>query len=232
MITLIGSLVATGCLYSQLGYTSFVIGSAGIVVGIICFLLSRSCCTRSATSYSRIEKSTEHADNTVDESQRPQSQPRRDPPSGQSSEWQLINDNAFPSPVVGFQNQEEKMDKEAINRDLSQIDQETFNEIFDIQHTINSKAFRRLRMLSLPQIYQVIPFFSTDHWRCLNDAHVKAFDFSKIEESKREVLFGIIFSAYGDTRSNAARRLPQLSSAQLALVRPYLTSDALKYLKG
>lgn len=44
IITMIGSLVATGCLYSQLEYTSFAIGGSGIVLGILCFLISKYCC--------------------------------------------------------------------------------------------------------------------------------------------------------------------------------------------
>lgn len=44
IITLIGSLVATGCLYSQLGYASFAIGGTGIVLGIFSFLLSKYSC--------------------------------------------------------------------------------------------------------------------------------------------------------------------------------------------
>jgi hypothetical protein len=43
IITLIGSIVATYCLYSQLGYTSFAAGGAGLAIGIFCFLLSTFC---------------------------------------------------------------------------------------------------------------------------------------------------------------------------------------------
>jgi hypothetical protein len=44
IITLIGSLVAAGCLYSQLGHASFAIGAAGVVLALLCFLLSKYCC--------------------------------------------------------------------------------------------------------------------------------------------------------------------------------------------
>lgn len=45
IIVLIGSLVATGCLYSRLGYSSLAIGGAGVVVCILSFLLSKYCRT-------------------------------------------------------------------------------------------------------------------------------------------------------------------------------------------
>src|ERR1700722_19473576 len=44
IIVLIGSLVATGCLFSYMGYSSFAIGGGGILFGAICFLLKRYCC--------------------------------------------------------------------------------------------------------------------------------------------------------------------------------------------
>lgn len=43
IITIIGGLVATGCLYSRLGYSSFAIGGAGLVLGILCFVISKYC---------------------------------------------------------------------------------------------------------------------------------------------------------------------------------------------
>jgi hypothetical protein len=36
-----GGLVATGCLYSQLGHISFTIGGAGLVLGLLCCAFSR-----------------------------------------------------------------------------------------------------------------------------------------------------------------------------------------------
>ena len=49
IITLIGSIIATGCLYSQLGHTSFAIGGVGLILGFFCFLLStRSCNDKSS----------------------------------------------------------------------------------------------------------------------------------------------------------------------------------------
>lgn len=49
-ITLIGSLVATGYLYSQLGYTSFAIGGAGVIVCILSILLSKYRCGNTVTT--------------------------------------------------------------------------------------------------------------------------------------------------------------------------------------
>ena len=43
IITLIGSLVAAGCLYAHLGYLVFAIGGGGTVISIVCFVLSNYC---------------------------------------------------------------------------------------------------------------------------------------------------------------------------------------------
>jgi hypothetical protein len=52
VIVLIGSLVAAGCLYSHLGYTSFSIGASGGIVCILNFLLSKYCCKNTRIPHS------------------------------------------------------------------------------------------------------------------------------------------------------------------------------------
>jgi hypothetical protein len=53
IISLIGGLVAAGCLYFQLGHASLAIGGGGIAFGVVCYLLSKYCCA----SISRISTS-------------------------------------------------------------------------------------------------------------------------------------------------------------------------------
>lgn len=59
VIVLIGSLVANGCLYVHIGYSSFAIGGSGLAVGILFFLLAKYCCKRSvAIQRSSMEKTS------------------------------------------------------------------------------------------------------------------------------------------------------------------------------
>jgi Ubiquitin carboxyl-terminal hydrolase len=49
IIILLGSIIATGCLYSRLGYSSFAIGGIGLILGVLCFLFS-TCCNKDTLS--------------------------------------------------------------------------------------------------------------------------------------------------------------------------------------
>ncbi|NGX54358.1 MAG: hypothetical protein K1000chlam4_01084, partial [Chlamydiae bacterium] len=120
-------------------------------------------------------------------------------------------------------------DKHTLAFDFSKIEESKRGEVFNILFpAYDSKTAQFFPQLDLRRIYELSPFFSQEHWKHIGDKHTLAFDFSKIEESKREEVVNILFSAYD---SKAARLLPKLTPSQFEIVRPYLSPYTLKYIK-
>lgn len=67
IIILVGSIIATGCLYSRIGYSSFAIAGTGLIISVLCFL-SSTCCSKDTTfnratlKYSHIENKPSNND--------------------------------------------------------------------------------------------------------------------------------------------------------------------------
>lgn len=57
IITLAGSIIATGCLYSRLGYSSFAIGGTGLVLGVFCFRSSTLCSKDTTSNHANLKHS-------------------------------------------------------------------------------------------------------------------------------------------------------------------------------
>ena len=125
-------------------------------------------------------------------------------------------------------------DKHTLAFDFSRIEeikrQAVFAILFSTKGDVCSKAARFLPRLGLERIYTLSPFFS-DHWAYIGDKHTLAFDFSRIEETKRQAAFAILFSTKGDDYSKAAQLLPKLPPDQQAIIHPYLLPKAQKYLE-
>ncbi|MFC2049203.1 hypothetical protein ACFLR2_00825 [Chlamydiota bacterium] len=114
--------------------------------------------------------------------------------------------------------------------DDSQMDQEIFNILFSTEGDHFSNAHDLLPQLSLQRIYQLSKFFSDEHWKYLGKEHTLAFDFSQIEESKRQEVFNILFSTEGDHFSNAHDLLPQLTLPRIYQLSQFFSDEHWNYL--
>ena len=116
-------------------------------------------------------------------------------------------------------------EEQALKFDFSQMDQEIFNAVFDLYGADSSTAAKLLPKLDIDRIYELSPFFSKDHWKCIGKKHTLIFDFSKIEEPKRQEVFDIIFTTYGATSSTAAELLPKLDINRIYELSTFFSND-------
>lgn len=77
--------------------------------------------------------------------------------------------------------------------------------------------------LSLPNIYHLIPYFSHEHWLCLTNDHIRAFDFTQIPSEQIQTMVDKLFPA-----DDFDSRLPLIDENQLYLVVPHLSAEQLE----
>lgn len=104
--------------------------------------------------------------------------------------------------------------------DYTKIDSAIFYEIFSAQ---NSNFEKKIQVLPIEKLYQLIPFFLEGHWTALSDQQVLAFDYSKLTKESFDKM-------WPESSLRTRRLLPQLPSEAFHLAKPFLDGEHIKML--
>lgn len=114
--------------------------------------------------------------------------------------------------------------------DFSKLEEDMLKEIMKV---CTERASTLYPKMSLDQLYFLFPFFSDLDWKCLEDEQILNLDFSKLEEDILKKAVPKCFSTDTFFKTSAAERLlPRLQRDQIAVIKPFLSDEARRYLQN
>ncbi|MEZ5315611.1 MAG: hypothetical protein R3E91_05340 [Chlamydiales bacterium] len=135
-------------------------------------------------------------------------------------------------------------EEQVLNLDFSKIDKDIFNLIFSLDESQRFNANVLLPKFKVDKIYDLIPYFSKEHFEHISDEQVKNMDFSHLRKirnkqdysaladnkEKMKAIVNILFSTENGQNSKAAKRIPTLSTENIDALMPYSSIEQWKYI--
>ncbi|MEZ5315618.1 MAG: hypothetical protein R3E91_05375 [Chlamydiales bacterium] len=134
-------------------------------------------------------------------------------------------------------------EEQVLNLDFAKIDKDIFNLLFSLDESQRFNANVLLPKFKVDKIYDLIPYFSKEHFEYISDEQVKNIDFSKFiqilkndgDRCNRQgisEMIRILFST--DTKdsqeSKAMRRIPKLSVEDIYDLILYFSKEHFKHI--